>query len=268
MASRFRVPRVRIKLSCFLIGITVVGTFVGLIGRSYVIRERAAEALARTTYTSHMIILNEGPIDRLARALLRLAGYKGDSTRYGSRDRRIDRSDTDLSLLKYFPELEELIIARPGLSDDDLRELRSLVNLRSLTLCPPVNERQGRTRITDVGLTCLRGMPKLEFLGIDCPHVTDRGLGELVALRSLRGIDISSDQITVAGVGQLRSLPNLEELCVSGKQLNDEMWKIAAGMPKLKTFAWLRTWDAAEKLRAARPGISVLGDDIGNGLPY
>ena len=83
--------------------------------------------------------------------------------------------------------------------------MKGLTNLKSLVVGLGDNE------ITDDGLIHLKGLTKLERLGIQKSAVTDRGLKHLEGLKSLKNLWISGTQVTRAGVRELRTaLPDLK----------------------------------------------------------
>jgi Leucine-rich repeat (LRR) protein len=88
-------------------------------------------------------------------------------------------------------------------TDDDLRFLKALMDLRKLDL--------EETRITDAGLVHLKVLTKLEELDLEETRITDAGLEHLRGLTNLRKLSLDDTRVTAKGVRVLQeALPNLK----------------------------------------------------------
>jgi hypothetical protein len=122
-------------------------------------------------------------------------------------------TEKGLASLRSLGQLRELSLMRlshiryggglQGLSDDCLIPIQNLTNLETLTLTG--------NRITDTGLAKLAGLAKLEALDLDATDVTDAGLVHLQALRQLKTVGLAGTGVTPEGVKKLKSvLPELD----------------------------------------------------------
>ena len=67
------------------------------------------------------------------------------------------------------------------------------------------------TRVTDNGLTQLRGLHDLQRLTLGGDAISDRGLAELKGLRQLKELSLFGTRVTDAGVEDLhRALPRVK----------------------------------------------------------
>jgi internalin A len=137
-------------------------------------------------------------------------------------------------------------------TDDGLKELAGLKNLKSLTIffCD---------QIGDAGMKHVKGLTTLETLGLGNTSVTDDGLAELKDLKKLKSLTVSGcirmtdksaetiktfadleylslpSTITPKGVKDLAGLKKLKSLYIGGATLSDEAVKdIADNMPQLE----------------------------------
>jgi hypothetical protein len=127
--------------------------------------------------------------------------------------------------------LEVLRIAEPGLTDDDLAVLPSLVSLRHLVLFAPVGDAglghitacpsleiinlpQGK--FTDAGLARLRELPLLIQLRFSSPHVSDAGMEHLAGMTNLRRVHLLDVPITDNGLEPLKRMTLLESFYIDG----------------------------------------------------
>jgi len=153
---------------------------------------------------------------------------------------RLDKATglgTILPLLARFPDLEELSLANPGLTDDDVSVLRSLPKIQRLSLMgAPVGDEALAvvgtlpalralniigTKVTDAGLTRLKDLTGLEYLGLKGTAVTDVGLEHLKDLRALNNLNLADTRVTDAGLSRLAGLTRLESLNLSNDDVSD-----------------------------------------------
>jgi LSD1 subclass zinc finger protein len=168
-----------------------------------------------------------------------------------------DQPFTDSSvslLLPYAGTLEFLNLNSCEITDQGLKPLAALTNLKSLTL--PVRN-PGR-RLDGSGLVYLKGLNKLEDLHLDYTGVTDANLVHLKGLTGLRSLGLNGTPLTGAGFEHLKGLTglkvlglnstpvtgdgfehlkgltNLESLHLSGSQVSDAGLKHLAGLTNLR----------------------------------
>ena len=85
------------------------------------------------------------------------------------------------------------------------------------------------TSVTDSGLVHLKGLTKLETLGLGfCPKITDAGMVHLKGLTNLQSLDLRKTKITDAGLVHLKGLNKLQWLYLMGTKVTD------AGVSDLK----------------------------------
>jgi mono/diheme cytochrome c family protein len=104
--------------------------------------------------------------------------------------------DADLPLLQDLaPVLVWLHLGRTAVTDDGLRQLGTLGQLRRLNL--------SRTGVGDAGLAHLRGLARLEVLNVYGSKVTDAGLPALLSLPALRKVYAFETAVTADGAAKL-----------------------------------------------------------------
>jgi penicillin V acylase-like amidase (Ntn superfamily) len=147
------------------------------------------------------------------------------------------RLETVLPLLARLPELEELSLGNPALTDANVAALQGLPKLRSLGLMgAPIGDEALAvvktlpalrnlniigTKVTDAGLRHLGGLATLEYLGLKGTAVTDAGLGELKSLTGLTTLNLADTKVTDAGLVHLASMTRLEGLNLSNDNVTD-----------------------------------------------
>ena len=100
-------------------------------------------------------------------------------------------------------QIHTLNLARTKVSDDGLKAVENLKNLRRLHL--------ENTKITDAGLTHLKNLTNLEYLNLYGTQVTDSGLSELEGLKNLRALYLWQTKVTPDGVEKLKkALPQCQ----------------------------------------------------------
>jgi len=102
-------------------------------------------------------------------------------------------------------EIVEVRFVSPTITDAGLIHLKGLTKLQTLGL-------DGRT-ITDAGLVHLKGLTNLQTLHLRATQITDAGLVHLKGLTGLQTLYLSDTAITDTGVAQLKkALPNCKIL--------------------------------------------------------
>lgn len=100
-------------------------------------------------------------------------------------------------------QVAELNLARTHVTDNGLKALEPLKNLRKLHL--------ENTKIGDAGLTHLKGLTSLQYLNLYGTQVTDSGLEQLEGLKNLKALYLWQTKVTPAGVEKLKkALPKCD----------------------------------------------------------
>ena len=94
------------------------------------------------------------------------------------------------------------------------------------------------TQITDAGLKHLAGLTKLDTLYLDQTSITDTGLVHLAGLVELETLDLGKTGITNAGLEHLRPLRRLETLDLSGAKIEDEGVAHLCALPQLSCLVF------------------------------
>jgi hypothetical protein len=112
--------------------------------------------------------------------------------------------NTQLALLTPLDQqLAVLNLARTKVTDDGLKSVEALTNLRKLHL--------ENTRIGDEGLTHLKNLANLEYLNLYATQVTDSGLKNLEGLKKLKSLYLWQTKVTPEGVESLKkALPQCD----------------------------------------------------------
>lgn len=113
------------------------------------------------------------------------------------------------------------------LTDDGVRHLASLPNLRELDL--------SSTRVTDDGLRVLRQLPQLRSLGLVMTMVTDKGLAHLEHCNELERLHL---MWTHTGDGALRALAGKQKFTHlwSGNNMTDDGLSLLHELPQYKQW--------------------------------
>jgi Leucine-rich repeat (LRR) protein len=166
---------------------------------------------------------------------------QGDISVPQSKERRLDVSEKTCENLSYLAALREddlhlLAISSPALSDADLRHLKGLTGLRSLTLnsgssmhtCPMTGE----------GLAYLKDLQALRDLTILFTELNDENLAHLESLRGLENLSLlNNKQIRGEGLAHLRTLPALRSLSFYHVPVGDAGLENLKGMERLESLS-------------------------------
>jgi Leucine-rich repeat (LRR) protein/uncharacterized GH25 family protein len=169
----------------------------------------------------------ERPSARAVKAIEKLGGtIERDKRARGKPVTRVDLSkcdkltDADLKELKPLKKIRSLTLTGTEVTDAGLKELKTLRILSFLNLTG--------THVTDAGLKQLKGFKYLRRLELSDTEVTDDGLKELRDLKCLYDLELDSTRITDAGLKELRNLTNLSVLNLAHTKVTD------AGLKELK----------------------------------
>lgn len=115
-----------------------------------------------------------------------------------------DVTDSGLSSLTGWHDLQVLDLSHTGITDQGLRQLSNCKSLQVLNL--------GHTAVTDRGLKHLNGLNELRVLVLCNTRVTDTGIAHLTALENLETVCLSNTALTDAAVPHLTRLSKLSTL--------------------------------------------------------
>ena len=102
-------------------------------------------------------------------------------------------------------------LARTKAGNDDLAQLESLPELRSLSL--------SSTSVTDAGLKQLRSLAKLQSLRLAATSITDDGLSQVGAMSTLQELDLAGTPISDAGLARLKNLQKLRQIYITSTRV-------------------------------------------------
>ncbi len=126
--------------------------------------------------------------------------------------------------IKELKELNNLHLLRnKDLKGKDLKHLRLLYNLKSLTLGK-------NSSITNEDLTHIGNLPLLRGLSLLSINISDKGLKHIQNLRRLRFLQLDSNPINGDGFVYLKKLKYLDAISLRNTQVNDK------GLAKLLIF--------------------------------
>ena len=174
-----------------------------------------------------------GPDDRLIKHIEELGGRIARDPKHPEGPVvEIDLSETkvtddDLRLLSNLAELRTLNLHRTGISDAGIEHVVGLKHLTTLTL--------GDTRITNAGLKALTELEQLQFIGLHGTLVDDAGVKHLKAFPHLKSLFLSKSGVTDEGLKSVKSLVDLELLWLAESHITD------AGLAELETLSGLKS---------------------------
>lgn len=114
---------------------------------------------------------------------------------------------------------------RTGIEDRHLDWVSGFVEMTDLSL-------EG-TKVTDVGLSCLSNLQRLEWLNLyQCP-IGDDGLSELKHLRQLQHLPVGDSRVTDAGLQHLAEMNSLDYLGLRATAVTDNGIKWLKGLTGL-----------------------------------
>jgi hypothetical protein len=130
------------------------------------------------------------------------------------------------SLAAKHPDLRVLQLIGTNVTDADLVHLRGLAKLESLGL--------RSTAVTGAGLAQLTSLRKLGYINLADTKLTDAQMPALGKLAGITGLNLSNTKITDAGLIHLKSMSRLTKLNLTGTAVTD------AGIAEAKK--WLPFW--------------------------
>ncbi len=116
--------------------------------------------------------------------------------------------DDEFAIVAGMPNLRELWVVAvgygPGVTDDGIKALRDLKEMRKLRLWS--------NKVADSGLKHIAGLTKLTELELVGTKITDASIPLLAAFADLERLDLTLTKVTPAGLRQLKGLKKLKEL--------------------------------------------------------
>lgn len=147
------------------------------------------------------------------------------------------RGNVPMAALLDFPEIQQLRVDGPVVTDQemaDLRIMRKLVylslNHTDITSAGLVHIRDHiqlrtlwlrHTNVDDSGLKHLAELRELRVLLLDSTRVTDRGMKDLATMKTLVHLSIDETPVTDAGLADLKQLKNLRRLSLVGTKVTE-----------------------------------------------
>ncbi len=164
--------------------------------------------------------------------LFGLAGLGPDDLyllRVSSMIRRRDADRCILEPISRLTGLRILCLSQTGVTNAQIKHLRSLRSLRALTFSQEWS-------LGNAGHATLQDLPSLEYLDCDT-GVTDVGLKYLGEIQNLRWLRLRMGRIWGPGLAELANAPRLERLCLWGeKGLSDRHLSYLEGLTHLKSL--------------------------------
>ena len=130
------------------------------------------------------------------------------------------------SLAEKHPNLRVLQLMGTNVTDADLVHLRGLTKLEGLGL--------RSTAVTGSGLAQLTGLKKLNFINLADTRLTDAEMPTLGKFPGITGLNLSNTKITDAGLIHLKSMERLTKINLAGTAVTN------AGVAEAKK--WLPFW--------------------------
>jgi hypothetical protein len=165
-----------------------------------------------------------------ARAAIEAAG--GKVTRDGRRMNvslaKVSNLEAVLPLLQQLPDLDELNLGNPAMTDTQMVAIQGHPKLRSLGLMG--------APIGDAALATLKTLPSLRILNIMETKVTDAGLAHLSGLTALEYLCLKDTAISDVGLAQLKNLTNLTNFILADTKVTDAGLVHLAGMTRLESI--------------------------------
>lgn len=159
-----------------------------------------------------------------------------------------------LRALGHSPSLQELCLYESDATDDDLKMVEGLTNLRELN----VNGCHQLTRAACQSIGCLANVERLWLMNT---QFDDAGLSHLANLSHLTLLDVRSCPITDAGMAHLGDLEQLKDLSLGHTQVTDAGLRYFAERQglTLSLYDTAVTEAGVEALRKRYPEIEFYG---------
>ena len=119
-------------------------------------------------------------------------------------------------------------LGRKRITDNDLKTIAALKNVRELNLGGPIKSTDGAKivyeprQITDAGLKNIAGMTSLTKLSLDGTNITDAGLKHLADMQKLQVLVLSDTKVTDEGMKELTKLKSLQQVNVINTKVTSD----------------------------------------------
>lgn len=139
--------------------------------------------------------------------------------------------------------------AKPQLTDDDLRNVRSFTELEGLNLSNSCVTDEGLvqlrdhprlwllvldgTKVNGEGFETLATLPRLSILTLEDTQVGDQSLGSLENVPGLRTLNLKNTPITDVALDHVGKLVALRALCLGGTEVSNDGLKRLQGLTSL-----------------------------------
>lgn len=154
-------------------------------------------------------------------------------------------NDEQVEILKGLPDLVDLSLENSAVTNDGLKILEEMPQLKSLSL-------RRCAQVTDDGLVHLKALVNLERLLLLYTTVTDAGMVHLQPLTHLKLLDLRGCmQIGDGAMAQIKSLPELTDLKIRTNALTDQ------GLLELKDMD-LTVFELEDAGKVTNAGIEAL----------
>ena len=183
-------------------------------------------------------------------------------------------TDSDMPRLAQLPDLKKLDLSLTRISDRGMRALKSAPAIEELNLyfaervtdegtavikgwkhLKRVNFRG--TKMTDVTLEFLGGIPTIEAIDAGYAETTDVGWEHLTPLTNLKWLTMGGNKLTDTSLQFLRTMPQIEYLDISGTQRTDSgLWSLGLSIAGVRAIATVKE---LRELRLAATAVNTQG---------
>lgn len=162
-------------------------------------------------------------------------------------------TDADLRHLMSLPNLTDVWIDAPNVTDDGISNLRGLKDVEKFCFIYNVKSSERKWGI-------LRSWKKLQNLSFEGSHLGKDGMLVLPAAKQLKSLSLRRTNISDAGLEEIASLTTLEELDLGYTGVRDAGLKHLSGLTNLRMLDLYETkvtGAGVEKLQSALPNVAV-----------
>lgn len=158
-------------------------------------------------------------------------------------------TDAGMAHLAKMSRLQSLGLDWCRLTDEGVRQIKGLSDLRSLRVVSAIPHTSALSRITDKSCESIKDLSRLESLTIMNGDLSSSGLAHLAGLTNLTLLNLGANpMIGSAGLQHLRELARLKSLYLFGTGVNDEGLKALTGLTELERIDLSGTYVGDEGL--------------------